>query len=822
MPTFLNKVFVGRQDGGVEIWNLSTGKLIYTIQPLEDGSGAVTALEAAPPLSLLAIAYANGTLVIHNVHTDEVVVQLRQTAPQKVPITSISFRTDGLGAGKDGQEDGVMATASIESGDVTLWDLNDGGRITGVLRGAHEMAGSRRATGINRVEFLSGQPVLMSSGLDNALRSWILDETPFSPIPRPLHSRHGHSAVITKLMFLPANSDGSEASGKWLLSASKDRSLWGFSLRKDGQSTELSQGHIRRKANKLGLTTAMGGGTTVSEDLKAPEISCIASSLNRDGGMGATGGGQVWANMKLNKAEESNATGWESVVTAHSRDKFARTWFWGKKKAGRWAFESGDATEVKSVAVTACGTFALVGSSGGSLDMFNLQSGIHRQRFPPRLSPAEVKRLQSLGTDEALRSGRIAHGKSVSGIVVDPLNKTVISCSLDGTLKFWDFLTGKLQHEIEVAPSTAATGLRYDPVSDLVALSCDDAAIRLFDTETKRLVRELWGCAGQIYDYCFSPDGRWIVASSTNSGIQVWDLPTGHLVNAFRTHRACTSLAFSTTGEFLATAHADEIGIRIWNNRSLFVHVPTTNIEEGDVVETDSTDHDGIPTIDAAFDDEAHEELDSGVHSTMEQLSHNILTLSLVPKSRWQTLIHLDMIKQRNKPIEPPKTPAKAPFFLSSSLTQDGQHEGFGSKETPRVPAEASRVQKTRHSVQESTFTALLRAASKEAGSNSFTDYLQSLPPAAIDLEIRSLQASELRPFVTALTKRLLQRRDYELVNAWMAVFLRVQSETVIRDTAALAALRDWRHEQEREGKRLAKLVGYCSGILGFLRSSRA
>lgn len=347
MPTYLNKIFVARVDGGVDIWNVSTGKLVYTILPPFPNAGSVTALQSAPALSMMAIAYSSGALAIHNIHTDEPLLQLRKPSTTSPPVTSISFRTDDLGAGEDGKKPGVMATAGIDGGDITMWDLNEGGRVTGVLRNAHEASGDDSPARINKIEFLSGQPVMISTGSDNALRSWIFDETPFSPIPRPLHARSGHAAPVTTIMFTPPGSDGSDASGKWLLSAGQDRSLYGLSLRKDAQNTELSQGKVKSKAKKLAGVQGSGDQIVRSESLKAPEITCVACSLNRDGGMGAAVSGQVWSNPKSTDAESTKATGWESVVTGHKGDKYARTWVWGKKKAGRWALETGDGTEVK-------------------------------------------------------------------------------------------------------------------------------------------------------------------------------------------------------------------------------------------------------------------------------------------------------------------------------------------------------------------------------------------------------------------------------------------------------------------------------------------
>jgi U3 small nucleolar RNA-associated protein 21 len=278
-------------------------------------------------------------------------------------ISSISFRTDGIGAGDDGTKVGVMATAGLESGDVTFWDLNQGGRVMGVLRGAHSPPSTRGNAGrggINKVEFLAGQPVVVTSGLDNAMKTWIFDETPFSPIPRILHSRSGHAAPVTAVDFLPSDADGADKGGKWVMTAGQDRSLWGWSLRRDGQSTELSQGNIRKKAKKFGILAAGSNATepsASSEDLKAPPITCMASSLNRDGGMGAsTGDRGIWMNTRAGIAKRgatdtssSNSTGWESVVTGHEGDKLARTWFWGRKRAGRWAFETSDGGNVKVI-----------------------------------------------------------------------------------------------------------------------------------------------------------------------------------------------------------------------------------------------------------------------------------------------------------------------------------------------------------------------------------------------------------------------------------------------------------------------------------------
>ena len=206
----------------------------------------------------------------------------------------------------------------------------------------------------------------------------------------------------------------------------------------------------------------------------------------------------------------------------------------------------------------------------------------------------------------------------------------------------------------------------------------------------------------------------------------------------------------------------------------------------------------------------------------------------------------LTSLQERNRPKEAPKAPEKAPFFLPSQLgTNDAQSASaittdaaeLGSL-TQGTEAERSRVSKLQAgglSSSESPITRLLQSGHRLGNYDALVEHFKSLPPARADLEIRSLDPrvrggfSELSGFVNALTMRLKLRRDFELVNAWMAVFLKIHADTVglcsHRDEPEYRvlqkALASWAHEQEQEGKRLAGLVGYCRGVVGFLRSAR-
>lgn len=110
---------------------------------------------------------------------------------------------------------------------------------------------------------------------------------------------------------------------------------------------------------------------------------------------------------------------------------------------------------------------------------------------------------------------------------------------------------------------------------------------------------------------------------------------------------------------------------------------------------------------------------------------------------------------------------------------------------------------------------------------DEFIEHLKSLSPSSADLELRSLSVggdedtNELLHFIRALTTRLQARRDYELTQAWMTVFLRLHFDLVMENEGLLAALNEWKKCQEKECARLDGLVGYCSGVVSFLRSPR-
>lgn len=737
MPTYLNKVVIVT-DTNLLLYNVRSGKLIFTSHEVGKGSH-ISAVEASPVLDTLAIATENGDVHLYNLRKDKILFTL--AVDEK--INTLSFRSDGsphLG----------MGTAS---GHLFFYDLNSRKRIHSV-RDAHDQVSG----GVSKLQFLNGQPIVVSSGGDNQIQELVFDPSisttnlSITSPPRVLRSRGGHSRPPNKISF-------TDEEAHFMLSASQDQSLWSFSLRKDSQSHEFSQRTASKNSKK----------THSNMREKFAEITALSYEADKQ-------------------------KRWDNIITAHKNSSFARTWSGDRGIVGGHQLKTADGQLVKSVTISKCGNFALVGSSGGSIAVYNLQSGILRRKISK------------------------AHSKAVTGIVVDTLNRNIFSCSLDGKLAVHDFRTGKLINVLNLESS--ATEMRLHHGSGLLAIILDNLSIIVVDTTTRKVVRELWGHSNRITSFDFSPDGRWIISSGLDSTIKTWDIPSGGCIDAVRVPSVVSCLRISPNGEWLATSHVQGVGIQLWTQKSQFSKVSVRQISEDDIRDLELPNisgEGGANIVEGAFGMQVGDgdEDDSNSYVSLDQLDKKLLTLSLQPRSKFNTLKSLETIKLRNRPTQPPKKPERAPFFLgqASETTQkivekpleDGEQKSF-----------LNRAEEF-----ESKFSRLLR----ERDFDQLISHLKTLSPSTTDMEIRSLDTypplDEFVTFVDALTHQLKLKRDYELVQVWMSILLNVHGDVILEYGDMLEpSLRAWELEQRAEAERLDSLVKYCNGVISFLRSA--
>lgn len=766
LATYLNKIVIVTKSN-LLLYNIRTGKLLYTSDEFPE---QITAVEPAPALDVLALGTASGEIIMFHMKKGR---KLRTINMPELRISSLSFRTDGSSH---------LCVAS-SNGDMVFYDLDSRSRIH-VLKNIH----SASHNGVIKASFLNGQPIVVTSGGDNKLKEYVFDpslsqadgEVVVQP-PRFLRSRGGHSQPPTSISFADAESH-------FILSASRDRSLWGFSLRKDAQSQELSQRvHKRQDGSRI-------GGSTMRE--KFPEILSIA-------------------------IENARVGEWENVITAHKDEKEARTWDTRRKRVGRWTFGTTDDGLVKSVAISQCGNFGFVGSSNGSIVAYNMQSGILRKKYK-------------------------LHKKAVTGIALDGMNRKMVSCGLDGLVGFYDFnkstLLGKIQLDAPI------TGMIYNRPSDLFALALDDLSIIVIDAVTQRVVRQLWGHTNRITAFDFSPDGRWIISASLDGTIRTWDLPTGGCIDGIRLDSVATNIKFSPKGDLIATTHVTGNGICIWTNRAQFKPISTRTIDEEEFAQSalpNASATGGVSMLDGAFNDDAQDEneLDFSSYQSVAQISDDLITLSLGSRNKMNTLLSLDVIRQRSKPKEQPKKAENVPFFLQLSGESVGDEASGREGAVHATPEELRKKQETKENENtiresltsvkptsqfgfESKFTNSLREGSQIGDFTNFLQILSNLSPAGVDLEIKSLNSfepyDEIIWFINALTQGLASNTNFELYEAFMSLLMKAQGDVIHTNNnnpGIKEALDNWDAIHRRD-ERLNELVNFCSGVVNFVSNA--
>lgn len=93
------------------------------------------------------------------------------------------------------------------------------------------------------------------------------------------------------------------------------------------------------------------------------------------------------------------------------------------------------------------------------------------------------------------------------------------------------------------------------------------------------------------------------------------------------------------------------------------------------------------------------------------------------------------------------------------------------------------------------------------------------MSPAALDAELRSLSSlSDIALFTHALTQRLGSHRDFEAVQTYLAVFLRLHGDMFTEHEELRSSMRELAVVHRRESERILELVDAGLGTLGFIR----
>ncbi|KAL4707333.1 hypothetical protein ACJJTC_019871 [Scirpophaga incertulas] len=591
-----------------------------------------------------------------------------------------------------------------------------------------QSAHSQRVSGL---QCFPSEPLMVTNSEDNSLKMWIFDMPDGGA--RLLKKREGHALPPTLVSHC-------EPTGRNLLVAGQDRSLHIMNTVTETFNKSMGKATYNRKQAKK--------KKRLEKDLRAlPPISKLSFCMQRD-------------------------KQWDSIASLHEGKYVATTWSYNKIRMGDHKLippDCGKGVQATSLTVTHCGNFVIIGYSDGQVHKFNMQSGIYRGCYG--------------------KKDKHGHKGAVRGVETDICNQRVITAGADYKLKFWYFKTATTPYNVlRLEESVSMTNLNRE--SGLLALVNEDFTITLVDIDTATVVRKFEGHMGKINGVDFDAQSRWLISTSMDCTVCTWDIPSGQLVDIFSVEKPCTSISMSPTGDYLATTHVGELGVFLWANRLLYerVFLKPIDIETVDVpkLKLPST----APEKPEDIDDLGTIDLGDIEYKSPEQIGKDLITLSNLPTSRWLNLLHLDIVKQRNKPKTPFTLPKSAPFFIptlkSLNVSFDieaDKDSGDGTKLL--IPESFSTI---------SAFGKKLVNCQCEQDYIECIDHFKTLSPAAIDVEVTSMSPDVggsievMKRFMSMLHTMLLSNRDFELAQSYLTIFLKKHTQTItdnqdLRDT---------------------------------------
>lgn len=396
--------------------------------------------------------------------------------------------------------------------------------------------------------------------------------------------------------------------------------------------------------------------------------------------------------------------------------------------------------------------------------------------------------------------------------------------------------------------------MRCHRESALMAVVMDNYTIIIIDLDTKVIIRKFDGHKAAINDLTFNPDSRWLISASMDGTIKVWDIPSSYMIDHFRVERPCISLSMSPTGDFLATAHVNYLGIYLWSNKMLynqislrsidpyaeppFVSLPAKMVDELTSDEQKENENKDLIKVDTNAIEGVGEEINAKYQSP-KQLSTKLITMSGTAISRWQNLFDLEIIKKRNKPRAPPKVPKQAPFFLP---TIDGLEVKFDVSAAKHENETQLNKSESKLFNNLTEFAKLLESHSTciygtyktinafdnsapKPGFEECVQYLKELGPSKVDFEIKSLNPHTggsvkcMEVFLQMINIMFRMNQNFELAQSYLSVFLRSNGLELIDYPTVMDILEVVMKSQEECWDRLESKLTFGMGVVAAFRN---
>ena len=493
-----------------------------------------------------------------------------------------------------------LLVTSCNNGIINIWDLNK--------KSIHYSITSD-FTNVTNVLFLPEEPIMVAtSEQDNSIKMYKFENK--TSIPQILKFRSGHKASPVHLRFYgeSANEENTQ-----ILSCDKFN-LRNISLLSEQMSKEFSSKKFNNSIKKHSI---------ISFDFN--------EFRERD-----------WANIAL-------------IISEY-------------EKPILYSYENSSINEVQPnlktknsfctcICISICGNFAFCGFQNGSIEKFNMQSGISRW---------VIEHAHGVGNE-------------TTDLKSDGLNSMLISISKkEKKIKFWEIIDHTLIKEFILESFPRQIEINRD--NDLVCISLENNFIYIYDKSQLSLVRKFNILNNEnnsedeytINDIGISKDSNWLLCiTSKDKSLRIFDIISTNLIEWVSFDNTPLSMNLSNNSLYLAMCFQEEKGIYLYINRTLFVDLE-------DIETISEPVHCSLATFKAKMIKQ-REEYSENLNENKDDINDlkereklidipeentHLISLSTENNIKYKLLNDIELLQERNAPKVKNKKKEQAPFFL--------------------------------------------------------------------------------------------------------------------------------------------------------------